>query len=64
MQPFGQAESAHDRRYEGTGLGLPLVKAIVALHGGEFRLDSRLDEGTTVTVTLPSGRIVQQRQFA
>lgn len=52
-QPFFQADSKHDRRYEGTGLGLSVVKGLVELHGGDIRFESRRDHGTTVTVRLP-----------
>ena len=51
--PFFQAGKAYERRHEGTGLGLSIVKGLVALHGGEFNLQSRIGEGTTVTVALP-----------
>lgn len=51
--PFFQAGKTYQRRYEGTGLGLSIVKSLVTLHGGEMLLDSRLDEGTTVTIMLP-----------
>ena len=52
-QPFEQAEGAHVRTQEGTGLGLALVKALAAMHGGEARIESTLGEGTTVRVRLP-----------
>jgi cell cycle sensor histidine kinase DivJ len=51
--PFTQVQSEHNRCYEGTGLGLALVKGFVALHGGTLNISSRLGEGTVVTVTLP-----------
>ena len=51
--PFVQVESELARQYEGTGLGLSLVKGLVALHGGEFRIKSVVGVGTTVTVSLP-----------
>ncbi len=51
--PFFQAGKTYQRRHEGTGLGLSIVKSLVALHGGEFKVQSKLDEGTTVTVTIP-----------
>ncbi|MBT4019925.1 MAG: PAS domain S-box protein [Alphaproteobacteria bacterium] len=57
---FGQAESAQDRRFEGAGLGLPLTKALVELHGGDFRLESELGVGTTVFITFPKDRLVNQ----
>ncbi len=53
MAPFGQAREALVREIEGTGLGLPLAKALVELHGGELELQSSLGRGTTVTVRLP-----------
>ena len=53
MAPFGQIDSRLARRYEGTGLGLPLTKAFVELHGGQIAIDSARGKGTTVTVTLP-----------
>ncbi|MES1148567.1 MAG: HAMP domain-containing sensor histidine kinase, partial [Bradyrhizobium guangdongense] len=51
--PFFQAGKTYQRRHEGTGLGLSIVKSLVTLHGGEIHLQSRLGEGTTVTVALP-----------
>ena len=52
-QPFEQAEGAHVRTQEGTGLGLALVKALTAMHGGEAHIESVLGEGTVVRVHLP-----------
>jgi signal transduction histidine kinase len=52
LSPFGQIDSSLSRRYDGTGLGLPLTNALVELHGGELAIDSERDVGTTVTVTL------------
>ena len=51
--PFFQAGKTYQRRHEGTGLGLSIVKSLVALHAGELTVQSRIGEGTTVTVTLP-----------
>ncbi|MBV9017292.1 MAG: HAMP domain-containing protein [Alphaproteobacteria bacterium] len=53
LAAFGQIDSRLARRYEGTGLGLPLSKAIVELHGGTVTIDSARGKGTSVTVTLP-----------
>jgi cell cycle sensor histidine kinase DivJ len=51
--PFFQAGKAYQRRHEGTGLGLSIVKSLVGLHAGELTVQSKIDEGTTVTVALP-----------
>jgi len=51
--PFFQAGKTYQRRHEGTGLGLSIVKSLVALHAGEISVQSKIDEGTTVTVALP-----------
>jgi cell cycle sensor histidine kinase DivJ len=52
-QPFEQVDGVHTRTQEGTGLGLALVKAFAAMHGGEAQIESTLGEGTTVRVILP-----------
>jgi two-component system, cell cycle sensor histidine kinase DivJ len=51
--PFFQAGKTYERRHEGTGLGLSIVKSLVELHSGELTVQSKVDEGTTVTVALP-----------
>ena len=51
--PFFQAGKTYQRRHEGTGLGLSIVKSLVGLHDGEISVQSKINEGTTVTVTLP-----------
>jgi signal transduction histidine kinase len=53
MEPFRQIENSQTRKHQGTGLGLPLVKALVELHGGEFRIESKHGIGTKTTVVLP-----------
>ena len=58
-QPFEQAEGAHVRTQEGTGLGLALVKALSAMHGGEAVIESRLGEGTAVRVRLPYAAVTE-----
>ncbi len=57
MAPFTQVESAHSRKYEGTGLGLPISRALTELHGGEFSITSELEAGTTVTMRFPASRL-------
>ncbi|MEM9104967.1 MAG: HAMP domain-containing sensor histidine kinase [Pseudomonadota bacterium] len=59
--PFVQVENQYARQYEGTGLGLSLVKGLVALHGGEFRIESAVKVGTNVTVLLPADGPEQNR---
>ena len=61
LMPFAQIDSQLSRRYEGTGLGLPLTKSLVELHGGTLELESELGAGTTVTVTFPVHRILKAR---
>ena len=51
--PFVQAQSSYNRSYEGTGLGLSVVKGLVRLHGGSFDIESEIGEGTTVRIRLP-----------
>ena len=51
--PFFQCGKTYQRRHEGTGLGLSIVKSLVALHLGELTVQSKLGEGTAVTVKLP-----------
>ena len=51
--PFVQVEGAMSRSHQGTGLGLPLVRKIMALHGGSVDLVSTVGEGTVVTATFP-----------
>lgn len=56
LTPFGQVDATHARWREGTGLGLPIAKALVQLHGGELSIRSQKDVGTEVTVLLPARR--------
>ncbi len=62
LESFGQAR--HDistTEDQGTGLGLPIVKGLIELHGGALHVESAPRQGTTVTVTLPAVRIVTRR---
>ena len=58
LLPFGQADSSLSRKYEGTGLGLPLVKSFVELHGGSLDIQSGIGVGTTVTIRFPAERVL------
>ena len=58
MSVFGQVDNEAREQDKGTGLGLPLAKALAELHGGTLDLQSELGKGTTVTLRLPARRIV------
>jgi signal transduction histidine kinase/CheY-like chemotaxis protein len=53
FEDFGQVDGSTSRRHEGTGLGVPLSKRLVELHGGRMWLESRLGRGSTFYFTLP-----------
>jgi signal transduction histidine kinase len=59
LQAFEQVDSSLSRQHQGTGLGLPLVKAMMELHGGSLKLDSEVRVGTRATITFPSERLVR-----
>lgn len=59
MSPFGQIDSSVSRRYEGTGLGLPLTKKLTELMGGKFEIKSEVGLGTTICLTFS---IMNQKQ--
>ena len=63
-RPFEQAESQQSKTVQGTGLGLALVKALTALHEGEFRLESAPGVGTTASVLLPARAAPMRRAVA
>ena len=58
FESFSQIDSRLSRRYEGAGLGLPLTKQFVTLHGGTIDIDSAPGRGTTVTVVFPRDRVI------
>ena len=60
LAPFQQIDSDLNRKYEGAGLGLPLTKSLVELHGGSLDLQNEVGVGTTVTVRFPAERIVSE----
>ena len=54
LSAFGQVDNPFTRTQEGTGLGLPIVKSLVEMHGGKFQIESAIDKGTKVTLILPA----------
>jgi signal transduction histidine kinase len=59
LEPFVQVESALNRRHEGTGLGLALVKAMIEIHGGRIELQSEVGRGTIVRLIFPRERLAK-----
>ncbi|MEA5581556.1 response regulator [Nodularia harveyana UHCC-0300] len=66
FQRFRQAEGSENRSYEGSGLGLALVKELVEMHGGKVKVDSTYGQGTTFTLSLltgnshlPTGQVIE-----
>ena len=60
MSSFGRGTLAQKNAEEGSGLGLPIVKGLVELHGGTFTLQSKLREGTEVIVIFPPERVMDK----
>ena len=58
MEKFGQVDSSLSRKHEGTGLGLPLTRGLVELHGGVMEIASEPDKGTIVTLRFPPERVI------
>lgn len=58
MSSFGRGTLAQKNAEEGSGLGLPIVKGLVELHGGTFTIRSKVREGTEVIVILPPERVI------
>ena len=54
LTPFGQIDSRLARRYEGTGLGLPLAKSFAEVHGASFDINSQPGTGTKVSIRFPA----------
>lgn len=59
LAPFRQLDSGMDRKYGGTGLGLPLAASYAEMHGGTLRIISEVDAGTTVEIRFPPERTIQ-----
>ena len=63
LEPFGQVESSLSRRFGGTGLGLPIAKALTELHGGTLEIMAAPGSGTVVTLHFPEDRVVRQPRW-
>jgi signal transduction histidine kinase len=63
-EPFFQADASLERRYEGVGLGLSIVRDLMKLHGGRFAIASEPGIGTTVTLTFPRERVLDPVEIA
>jgi PAS domain S-box-containing protein len=59
LEPFGQVDSSLSRRFGGTGLGLPIAKALTELHGGTLNISAAPGSGTVVTLHFPEERVVR-----
>lgn len=57
IEPFRQADTSLSRKQEGSGLGVPLAKALLRLHGGELEIQSEPSVGTTISIILPADRV-------
>jgi signal transduction histidine kinase len=60
VTPFGQIANMTGARHTGTGLGLPLAKAMMELHCGAISIASSPGKGTTVMVTFPASRVLDE----
>jgi signal transduction histidine kinase len=60
LQPFNQIDSSLSRRYNGTGLGLPLAESFARMHGGTLTLESCEGQGTCARLYLPESRVISQ----
>ncbi len=58
LLPFKQVDSSLARKYEGTGLGLPLTQRLMQLHGGELQMESTPGVGTSVTLVFTADRLI------
>ena len=59
LQPFMQIDNSYQKHHQGSGLGLPLCKQLIELHGGRLEIQSTVGKGTTILVWLPGERVMK-----
>jgi signal transduction histidine kinase len=64
LEPFRQVENALTKKFEGTGLGLPIARRLVELHGGRLEIASAKNLGTTIRACLPPDRVIATQEAA
>jgi two-component system, cell cycle sensor histidine kinase PleC len=64
LEPFRQVENALTKKFEGTGLGLPIARRLVELHGGRLEIASAKHVGTVIRAYLPPERIIATQEAA
>ena len=64
LEPFRQIDNAFTKRFDGTGLGLPLAQQLAELHGATLAIDSAFGRGTTVHIRIPPERVVREQPSA
>jgi signal transduction histidine kinase len=64
LSPFGQVENKMTATHNGTGLGLPLAKAMLELHGGTMGIESEPGRGTLIVMKFPANRVSRGRKIA
>jgi signal transduction histidine kinase len=64
LEPFRQVENALTKKYDGTGLGLPIARRLVELHGGRLEIASAKNLGTVIRAHLPADRVIPSQQAA
>ncbi len=61
LEPFGQVANAMSREHGGAGLGLPICRSLIELHGGELAFESDFGKGSRVRATFPAARVIPER---
>jgi signal transduction histidine kinase len=64
LEPFRQVENTLTKKFEGTGLGLPIARRLVELHGGRLEIASAKNIGTVIRVSLPPERVIASWEAA